>query len=126
MVTLDDPNDPAAQEKQKMLDQPIYYGKDKEVIRNEGDILKHINFDSYLIESNERQQFSTYEEYKDFLSNKGVESYIKYQQSKLPTTTEDGTSFEKIMLSLKTDVEYEKLINRIRPDVKYYDQSRGD
>ena len=79
MVTLDDPNDPATQEKKKMLDQPIYYGKDKEVIRNEGDILKHINFDSYLIESNERQQFSSYEEYKDFLTSKGVESYIKYQ-----------------------------------------------
>jgi hypothetical protein len=27
---------------------------------------------------------------------------------------------------IRKDVEYEKLINRIRPNIEYYNQSRGD
>ena len=103
-------------EQKKVVDQPIYYAK--EVIKNEGDILKHINFDSDLIETDERQKFNSYQEYKDFLEKNGIESYIKFQQQKLPG--DDRRS------EIRKDVEYEKLINRIRPDVKYYDQSRGD
>lgn len=91
------------------------------MIKNWDDIEKHINFSSDLIpcqKDGEDEHFKNMAAFNKFLDEKGQTSFIKYQQANLPSNNRKS--------EIRKDVEYEKLINRIRPAVEYYNQSRGD